>query len=207
MTGKLRFKVNDNQGCFVFPENRFGPLLDKFEELTDIYNTDEISETGYINKLRRLARQEPDFIDVHVHLAYLFLKQNAPRKALNAALKGLVIGNRLIPEGFSGNIIWMHPDNRPFLRALYAAMLANVHLQRHQAAVMLIEKILAYNPEDNQGARWLLGPELLRAGDHEQALSVLTEHSDEFSPCWYELGLLHFLNGEYVKEGANKFLI
>ncbi|WP_415750904.1 tetratricopeptide repeat protein, partial [Escherichia coli] len=169
------------------------------EEVLDAYDTDEISETSYINKLRRLAQREPDFIDIHAHLAYAFLEQNTPRKALNAALKGLTVGNRLIPEGFSGNIIWMHPDNQPFLRALYAAMLANVHLQRHQAAVMLIEKMLAYNPEDNQGARWLLGPELLRAGDHEQALSVLTEHSDEFSPCWYELGLLHFLNGELVK--------
>ncbi|HBN7487986.1 TPA: tetratricopeptide repeat protein, partial [Escherichia coli] len=199
MNNRLRFEVNDNQGRFVFPDTWFGPLLEEFEEVLDAYDTDEISETSYINKLRRLAQREPDFIDIHAHLAYAFLEQNTPRKALNAALKGLTVGNRLIPEGFSGNIIWMHPDNQPFLRALYAAMLANVHLQRHQAAVMLIEKMLAYNPEDNQGARWLLGPELLRAGDHEQALSVLTEHSDEFSPCWYELGLLHFLNGELVK--------
>ena len=42
---------------------------------------------------------------------------------------------------------------RPFLRALYAAILANAHLRRHQDAIMLIEKILDYNPEDNHGAR------------------------------------------------------
>lgn len=114
MTGKLRFEVNDNRGCFIFPETWFGSLLDEFEELIDAYDADEISETSYINKLRRLARQENDFIDVHAHLAYVFLEQNAPRKALNAALKGLAIGNRLIPEGFSGRIIWIHPDNRPF---------------------------------------------------------------------------------------------
>ena len=169
MTGKLRFEVNDNQGCFIFPETWFGSLLDEFEELIDAYDADEISETSYINKLRRLARQENDFIDVHAHLAYVFLEQNAPRKALNAALKGLAVGNRLIPEGFSGRIIWIHPDNRPFLRALYAAILANAHLQRHQDAIMLIEKILDYNPEDNHGARWLLGPELLRTGAHATA--------------------------------------
>ncbi|HCT5564182.1 TPA: tetratricopeptide repeat protein, partial [Escherichia coli] len=29
--------------------------------------------------------------------------------------------------------------------------------------------------------------------------SVLKKHADEFSPYWYELGLLHFLNGELVK--------
>lgn len=67
MTGKLRFEVNDNQGCFIFPETWFGSLLDEFEELIDAYDADEISETSYINKLRRLARQENDFIDVHAH--------------------------------------------------------------------------------------------------------------------------------------------
>ncbi|EOK5402783.1 tetratricopeptide repeat protein, partial [Escherichia coli] len=126
MNDRLRFEVNDNQGCFVFPDAWFGSLLDEFDELIDAYDTDEISETSYINKLRRLARQEPDFIDVHAYLAYAFLEQNAPRKALNAALKGLAAGNRLIPESFSGEIIWMHPENRPYLRALYAAILANV---------------------------------------------------------------------------------
>ncbi|EKH2395939.1 tetratricopeptide repeat protein, partial [Escherichia coli] len=54
MTGKLRFEVNDNQGCFIFPETWFGSLLDEFEELIDAYDADEISETSYINKLRRL---------------------------------------------------------------------------------------------------------------------------------------------------------
>ncbi|HDK1346669.1 TPA: tetratricopeptide repeat protein, partial [Escherichia coli] len=199
MNDRLCFEVHDNKGYFVFPDTWFGPLLGEFEEVLDAYDTDEISETSYINKLRHLAQREPDFIDIHAHLAYAFLEQNAPRKALNAALKGLAAGNRLIPESFSGEIIWMHPENRPYLRALYAAILANVHLQRHQDAVMLTDKILAYNPEDNQGARWLLGSELLRTGDHERAFSVLKKHADEFSPYWYELGLLHFLNGELVK--------
>ncbi|EFW6952602.1 tetratricopeptide repeat protein [Shigella flexneri] len=199
MNDRLCFEVHDNKGYFVFPDTWFGPLLGEFEEVLDAYDADEISETSYINKLRRLAQWEPDFIDIHAHLAYAFLEQNAPRKALNAALKGLAAGNRIIPESFCGEIIWMHPENRPYLRALYAAILANVHLQRHQGAVMLTDKILAYNPEDNQGARWLLGSELLRTGDHERAFSVLKEHADEFSPYWYELGLLHFLNGEHVK--------
>ncbi|HGC4109559.1 TPA: tetratricopeptide repeat protein, partial [Escherichia coli] len=31
------------------------------------------------------------------------------------------------------------------------------------------------------------------------ALCVLRQYADEFSPYWYELGLLHFINGEPVK--------
>ncbi|EON8996345.1 tetratricopeptide repeat protein, partial [Escherichia coli] len=76
MNDRLRFEVNDNQGCFVFPDAWFGSLLDEFDELIDAYDRDEISETSYINKLRRLARQEPDFIDVHAYLACAFLEQN-----------------------------------------------------------------------------------------------------------------------------------
>lgn len=86
--------------------------------MLDAYDADEISETSYINKLRRLAQREPDFIDIHVHLAYAFLEQNAPRKALNAALKGLAAGNRIIPESFCGEIIWMHRKPALSARAL-----------------------------------------------------------------------------------------
>lgn len=80
MNDRLRFDVNDNQGRFVFPNTRFGPLLEEFEEVHDAYGTDEISETSYINKLRYLAQREPDFIDIHAHLAYAFLEQ--PRWAI-----------------------------------------------------------------------------------------------------------------------------
>lgn len=75
MNDRLRFDVNDNQGRFVFPNTRFGPLLEEFEEVHDAYGTDEISETSYINKLRYLAQRKPDFIDIHAHLAYAFLEQ------------------------------------------------------------------------------------------------------------------------------------
>ncbi len=80
MNDRLRFDVNDNQGRFVFPNTRFGPLLEEFEEVHDAYGTDEISETSYINKLRYLAQREPDFIDIYAHLAYAFLEQ--PRWAI-----------------------------------------------------------------------------------------------------------------------------
>lgn len=91
----------------------------------------------------------------------------------------------------------MHPENRPYLRALYAAILANVHLQRHQDAVMLTDKILAYNPEDNQALRWLLGSELLRTGDHERAFSVLKNMLMNFHLTGMNLVFCIFLMGNW----------
>lgn len=67
MNDRLCFEVHDNKGYFVFPDTWFGPLLGEFEEVLDAYDADEISETSYINKLRRLAQREPDFIDIHAH--------------------------------------------------------------------------------------------------------------------------------------------
>lgn len=143
--------MNNNQGYFLFPETRLGPFRDEFEKTLDAYDSDEINETNYVNKLRRLAWHH-----------------------------------------------WYSRSSGICICALYAAILANVHLQRHQDAVILIDKILTYNPENNQGTRWLLGAELLRAGKHGRALYVLTGHVNEFPPYWYELALLHFMNEAYI---------
>ncbi|HGU0807788.1 TPA: tetratricopeptide repeat protein, partial [Escherichia coli] len=64
--------MNNNQGYFLFPETRLGPFRDEFEKTLDVYDSDEINETNYVNKLRRLARHAPDIIDIHAHLAYAF---------------------------------------------------------------------------------------------------------------------------------------
>jgi hypothetical protein len=47
--------VNNNQGYFLFPETRLGSFRDEFEKTLDAYDSDEINETNYVNKLRRLA--------------------------------------------------------------------------------------------------------------------------------------------------------
>ena len=78
MNDKLRFKVNDNQGRFVFPDTWFGPLLGEFEKLLDTYDTGEISETSYINKLRRLAQREPDLL-IYTHIWHTHFWNRAPR--------------------------------------------------------------------------------------------------------------------------------
>ncbi|EMG9443407.1 tetratricopeptide repeat protein [Escherichia coli] len=199
MNDRLHFEVKDNRGCFVFPERWTGQLLDEFEALIDEYYCEEISEQHYVSRLKRLIREEPECIDLYAHLAYALLEQDAPRKALNIALKGLAVANRLIPEGFSGEISGLNPENRPYLRGLHTAILASIDLRRHQEAVALTDKLLAYDPLDSLGAGWFLGSELLRSGDWDRASCVLEQYADEYSPCWYELGILYFMKGELVR--------
>lgn len=92
---------------------------------------------------------------------------------------------------------WYSRSSGICICALYAAILANVHLQRHQDAVILIDKILTYNPENNQGTRWLLGAELLlRAGKHGRGCTYWQDMSMNFpllvracSFTFYEWGI------------------
>jgi len=198
METRLRFEVQDDFGLFVYPDERFAALLDEFDNLLNAREFGRVNDKHFIAELNRLIQQEPGLIDLHAHLSFLYLDQNKPKKALDASLVGLAVANRLIPENFSGTIEWFFLENRPYLRALHAAMLAYVRLRRHKDAIMLIDKILMYNPDDNQGCRDLLGSELLRAGDKVRAGIIFDEYADNYPPYCYELALLHILNKDWV---------
>lgn len=199
MKNKLRFEVYEGFGCFVYPDERFDHLLGEFDDLLDAHQSNNMNDKHYIAELNHLISQEPDFIDLHAHLSFAFLEQNKPKKALDAALIGLATSNRLIPESFSGVIEWRYVENRPYLRALQGAMLAYVRLRRHKNATALIDKILTYNPNDNQGSRYLLGSEVLRTGDKVRAANIFDEYADSYPPYSYELALLHIINTDWVK--------
>lgn len=68
-------KYRTISACFVYPDERFAPLLDEFDDLLDTYQSGEMNDKRYITELNRLIRQEPDFIDLHAHLSFAFLEQ------------------------------------------------------------------------------------------------------------------------------------
>ncbi|MGL5667330.1 MAG: tetratricopeptide repeat protein [Shewanella sp.] len=199
MENRLRFEVQDDSGYFVYPDERFDPLQDEFDTLLDAHQSGKTADKHYMAELNRLIKLEPDFIDLHAHLSFALLEQNKPKKALDAALAGLAVGNSLIPEGFNGVIEWGYLKNRPFFRTLHGAVLAYVRLQRHKDAVTLIDKMLAYNPNDNQGVRYLLGSEVLRTGNNVRAENIFDEHADSYPPYYYELALLHIINKDWIR--------
>ena len=198
MNTNFGFDVQGNQGLFVYLNERIEPLLNEFHDLLDAHQSGQMNDKRYADELNRLIGLAPDFIDLHSHLSFLFLDQNNPKKALSAAMSGLEVGDRLIPDSFSGVIEWGYVDNRPYLRALQGAVLANVRLLRHKDAAVLIDKLLTINPNDNQGLRYILGSELLRAGDRERAASIFDKCSN-YPPYLYEQALLHILNNDWVK--------
>lgn len=166
----LQFEVLDAEsGRFIYLDDIYDGLLAEFDGLLDDHGADQLADKPYLTALDRLLTEAPDFVDVYAHIASHWHRQGKPKKALDAALQGLSVSNRLIPEGFAGRIEWAHLDNRPYLRAMHVALLSYMRLCRHNDAVALIELMLARNPNDNQGVRYLLGSEALRAGDYDRA--------------------------------------
>jgi tetratricopeptide (TPR) repeat protein len=64
------------------------------------------------------------------------------------------IGELSLPDGFDGVLAWSCLYNRPFLRCLHGYALCLWRLGRNEAAIDVFERILAFNPNDNQGARF-----------------------------------------------------
>lgn len=194
----LTFEVFDAEsGIFSYSDDIYNGLLAEFHRLLDDHGAGQLGDKAYLAALDRLLTEAPDFVDVYVHIASYWYRQGKPKKALDAALLGLRVSNRLIPEGFAGHIEWGHLDNRPYLRAMHVALLSYMRLRRHKDAVTLIELMLAKNPNDNQGVRYLLGSEALRAGDYERARAALEAEADNYPPYFYELALCHMLRDDW----------
>lgn len=111
------------------------------------------------------------------------MEEGKPKLALQARLRGLEVGESAIPSGFTGPIEWGILENRPFLRAAQGSMLCQLRLGQRRKALALMEKILAWNPNDNQGIRHLIGSEYLRAGD-QPASRLCCERLYRRNPMW-----------------------
>jgi tetratricopeptide (TPR) repeat protein len=159
--------LNADEGVFRYPSEPFDRVVDALDTAIERRNSGELSAKAYVAALERLVEEEPDFVEGYAHLGSAWYEQGKPKKALEACLRGLTVGNRLIPEGFAGRIEWGHLENRPFLRALHGVALVYARLRRRQEAAAMMERMLAYNPNDNQGVRYLLGSEYLRVGEME----------------------------------------
>ncbi|MBB3220879.1 tetratricopeptide repeat protein [Pseudoduganella umbonata] len=202
----LEFEAIDAEsGEFGYTEDKYGPLLGRFNDILDHHETGELSDAKYLAALQELLAQAPDFIDAHTQIAFHWHRQGKPKKALDAALAGLAMANRQIPPGFTGRIEWLNIDNRAYLRMMHVAVLAYVRLRRHRDAAALIEQMLLRNPNDNQGVRFLLGSELQRIDPYggtleqrERVIAVCAEHAGTYPPYWYELALAHLHRERWV---------
>jgi tetratricopeptide (TPR) repeat protein len=92
-------------------------------------------------------------IDAHAHLGNLEF-QHSLERAMTHYEMGIRIGELSLPPGFDGVLVWGRIYNRPFLRCLHGYGLCLWRLGRLTEARHIFERILALNPNDNQGVRF-----------------------------------------------------
>ncbi len=93
-------------------------------------------------------------IDAHVHLGVLAFDRSA-EEALTHYEIAVGIGELSLGPTFDGMLLWGHLHNRPFLRAIKGLGLCLWRLDQLEKAGEVFERVLALNPPDNQGARFL----------------------------------------------------
>jgi tetratricopeptide (TPR) repeat protein len=198
----IMFNVDEDGGVFRHPAG-YDKMVQELDDALDDRDAGRISIAAYIQKLKLLVERHPDFIDAHAHLGNALFEEGKSKSALSACLQGAAIGESVIPQDFQGTIEWGNLDNRPFLRAAHGAALCHLQLGQRQKAVALMEKMLQWNPGDNQGVRYLIGPEYFRLGRTDKAHAIFEAEAAYYPPYRYELALLLWKAGDRCAAATN----
>ena len=192
----IALKIGEDGAVFQHPD-RYDDVVREFDNLLDENDAGRLSPTRYRARLQDLVGRHPWFIDGHAHLGMALLDHDKPKRALDACLRGFVLGEAVIPSNYQKVIEWAWLENRPFLRAARGAVLCHLRLGQNRKAIALMEKMLGWNPGDNQGIRFVIGAEYLRVGERDKASVVFKSEAANYPPYRYELALL------LLREGKN----
>jgi tetratricopeptide (TPR) repeat protein len=111
------------------------------------------------------------------------------------------------PAGFKEyeGHFWGFLETRPYMRARHGLALTLLELGEEEDAIGHFRAMLALNPNDNQGIRYLLLAALLRRGDTARVKALIREYADEWSAQWlYTRLLLAYRGGDAAKVATLK---
>ena len=136
------------------------PFDDPITMASDLYRGGRFDEAyGWMGKI---LMKDLRCLDAHAHLGnWDFSKKGGAESfALKTAVKhfdvGVRIGELSLPEGKNVVLQWGRIDNRPFLRCLHGYALSLWRMWDVKKARRQFERMLWFNPSDNQGARFCL---------------------------------------------------
>ena len=124
--------------------------------------------------------------------------------------RGLLAGELALgPRGFEecDGRFWGYLKTRPYMRARHGLAMTLLSLGEEDAAVEHFRAMLALNPNDNQGIRYLLLARLLRRDDAKAVKILLAAYKDEWSVYWlYTRALLAWREGRSSGKAAKKLV-
>ena len=172
---------------------------EEFEAALEALRSGDYETAGQL--LRAFIKRFPNHIDSYHHLGIIETDLGHLGRARKYFEMGYRIGLRSIPENFAWRLPWNCLKNRPFLRASHGYGLALAQARCHLEAAEVYEQILSWNPDDNQGIRYLLPSLYLEARAPQKARAALEQHRADgmnlYTRCLVEIQ--HGHRGEAVR--------
>jgi len=156
-------------------------LNEQYHELTE----SDIDSKRYENTLVSMLQQVPELFDVANELAIIYGHKNNFKAAKNIYETALNLAKSYIPPEFNqdkDHIIWAYLDNRPFLRLLAGYAEFIYATKSINKAIPLYEEIQSFNPNDNQGIRYMLATAYLKTNRPESVIELASHYPEEIGP-------------------------
>lgn len=163
-------------------------LEELYMEADDFFLEYEYSKSK--KKLERILKEDPTFEDAYFMLADIAKNAGDYREAENILNKGVQYFKSIIPEGFNGEIPWGFTGNQPLLRLYHELLITYDQQNKTGLAIEAGQKMLNYNPDDNQGIRWLMGDLYLKNGNMNEAEQFFRKNASQYPPLRYSYALL-----------------
>lgn len=144
------------------------PLSDPIIQANELKDAGDPSAAEKI--LMELCESDLRCLDAHAHLGNLAF-DHRPEDAIRHYEVGFRVGELSLGDGFDGVLLWGRVNNRPFLRCMNGYGLCLWRMRRFEEAERVFERMLWFNPSDNQGVRFLIEDVRARRpwADHESA--------------------------------------
>lgn len=165
-----------------------------FYDGTELINTDN-------NKARKLFEKAlsvfPEHIDSIVHLALMSKSKEERKEMLEIAIS---TGERAFDKKFDPKkhqLSWLWLENRPFLRAYHSMGLEFLKEENTEKATEYFKQILSWNPNDNQGIRYILADIYVKQEKWEKIIELCKKYPDDAGPSiTYSNALALFKTGK-----------
>lgn len=195
----LEFVQNELQGFLSTDDEASQAAVEECDDLLEDHESGALDVAACIRRVSELHRRFPDNLKIIGAIACLELDIGRLPNARAWLDKGLALARAVIPSPYHGLMEWSSISNRPFLRLLHHSALQHIKTSQRSQAIAELEELLRLSPNDNVGARYLLGSEYLRDRKYSKAKRLLLKESGSYPPYLYELGLLYLRKGELVK--------
>lgn len=151
------------------------------------------SKRGRVNFARQALKISPDAVD-----GYLLVAHDATswEEATELCDQAVAAAERLLGPDFLTEYqddFWGIALTRPYMRARFALGHCLWRQEKREEALVHFRDLINLNPNDNQGARYVLVAVLLELGEDREAQQVMAGHSGDVLSHWaYNRALIEF---------------